>query len=121
MIGALIAATRFVLRHPGRTFSLYLTNGLLFVVLLALYALSAPGAGGGGLDIWRPFVIGQAYVLGRLFLRLLFAASQTSLFQLQLAHASYTAAPLAVWPESPAAEAIVNAARSRSHPRTLEP
>jgi hypothetical protein len=113
MIGALIAATRFVLRHPGKTFSLYLLNGLLFVSLLALYALVAPGAGGGGLDIWRAFVIGQAYVLGRLFLRLVFAASQTGLFQSRLAHASYTAAPAPVWPESPAAEAIVNAARGR--------
>ncbi len=111
MVGALIAATRFVLRHPGKTLSLYLVNGLLFVSLLVLYALVAPGAGGGGLDIWSAFVIGQAYVLGRLFLRLVFAASQTSLFQSRLAHASYTATPAPVWPESPAAEAILNATR----------
>lgn len=81
MVGALIAAVRFVLRHPRKTCSLYLLNGLLFLSLLAMYALVAPGAGGGGLDIWRPFLIGQLYVLGRLWLRLVFAASQTSLFQ----------------------------------------
>ena len=48
----------------------------------------------------------QAYVLARLGLKLVFYASQTAYFQGQLAHASYVAAPQAVWPESPAAEAI---------------
>lgn len=113
IVGALIAATRFVLHHPRQTCSLYLLNGLLFLSLLAVYALVAPGAGGGGLDIWRPFLIGQLYVLGRLWLRLVFAASQTGLFQCCLAHATYTAAPAPAWPESPAVEAIVNAAGSR--------
>lgn len=112
MIGAFVAGARFVLKHPGKASCLYLSNGFLFVLLLLLYALAAPGAGGGGLDIWRAFVVGQAYVLARLFLRLMFAASQVSLFQGALAHAAYTAAPASVWPESPAAEAIVNAARS---------
>jgi hypothetical protein len=59
------------------------------------------------------FVIGQVYLAARLFLRLTLAASQISLFQSSLAHAAYTAAPVPVWPESPAAEAIGNAARSR--------
>jgi hypothetical protein len=113
MIGAFIAGSRFVIRHPFKTVSLYLLNGLLFMALLALYAVVAPGAGGGGLDIWRVFVIGQVYLAARLFLRLTLAASQISLFQSSLAHAAYTAAPVPVWPESPAAEAIGNAARSR--------
>ena len=112
MIGAFAAGARFVLRHPGKTFALYVSNGLLFVLLLLLYAIVAPGVGRGGIDILRVFLVGQAYVLARLFLRLMFAASQTSLFQSALAHAAYTAAPASVWPESPAAEAIVNAARS---------
>jgi len=112
MIGALIAGSRFVIRHPVKTFSLYLLNGLLFLALLALYAVIAPGVGGGGLDIWRAFVIGQVYLAARLLLRLTLAASQISLFQSSLAHAAYTAAPPCVWPESPAAEAIMNAAGS---------
>jgi len=33
-----------------------------------------------------------------------------ALFQSRLAHAGYTAAPPAVWPESASAEAIANAA-----------
>ena len=43
-------------------------------------------------------------------MKLSFYASETSLFQRSLAHAGYTAAPEPRWPESPAAEAIVNAA-----------
>ena len=112
MIGAFIAGSRFVIRHPITTLSLYLLNGLLFLALLALYAVIAPGVGGGGLDIWRAFVIGQVYLAARLLLRLTLAASQISLFQSSLAHAAYTAAPPRLWPESPAAEAIMNASVS---------
>jgi hypothetical protein len=112
MIGALLAGSRFVIRHPIETLSLYLLNGLLFLALLALYAVIAPGVGGGGLDVWRAFVIGQVYLAARLLLRLTLAASQISLFQSSLAHAAYTAASPRVWPESPAVEAIRNAARS---------
>jgi len=38
--------------------------------------------------------------------RLQFTASQTALFQSQLAHAGYVARPVPKWPDSPAAEAI---------------
>jgi hypothetical protein len=41
-------------------------------------------------------------------------ASGIALFQSRLAHAGYTAAPPQEWPESPAAEAIVNASRRAS-------
>ena len=37
-------------------------------------------------------------------------ATGVALFQSRLAHAGYTAAPPAVWPESASAEAIANAA-----------
>jgi hypothetical protein len=47
------------------------------------------------------------------FLHLAAYASATVLFQSRLAHAEYTAAPPLVWPDSPAAEAIVNAAPTR--------
>ena len=48
-----------------------------------------------------------------LFLLLASWASAVSFFQSRLAHASYTAAPPLVWPESPAAEAIANLAPTR--------
>lgn len=106
MIGALLAGGRFVRRNAGGAAGLYLLDGALFVVVVALYGVIAPGAGSGGAMIWLSFLVGQLYLLGRLWVKLLFYASATSLFQGRLAHADYIAGPEPVWPESPAAEAI---------------
>lgn len=106
MVGALMAAIRFVRRNAGRTLSLYSLNGGVFVLLLVVWAIAAPGAGGGMFSFWLGFVVTQLYVLARLVLKLQFLASQTALFQASLAHAAYTAAPAPAWPESPAAESI---------------
>jgi hypothetical protein len=105
-IGALLAGARFVLRHPGRTAALYLLNGVAFLLLIAAYALAAPGASAAP---WLILLAGEVYILGRHYLKLLFYASETALFQASLAHAAYTAAPAPAWPESPAVETIVNA------------
>jgi hypothetical protein len=78
-------------------------------VLLALYALLSPGAPGDGFAMWATLLLGQIYIVGRHYLKLVFYASETALFQSQLAHAAFTAAPPVVWPDSPSAEAIVNA------------
>ena len=59
--------------------------------------------------MWAAFALGELYILARHYLKLLFYASETSYFQAALAHASYTAAPAVVWPESPAAEAVLQA------------
>ncbi len=109
MVGAVLAAVRFIRRRPAATIGLYLLNGMLFIAVLAAYAATAPGAGTEA--IWSAFLVGQAYVIARLFIKLVFYASQTAYFQGQLAHASYVAAPQPVWPESPAAEAIAATAR----------
>jgi hypothetical protein len=105
-IGALAASLRFAWRHPWAVAGLYAVNGAVFVVLLALWAVVAPGVHGTGATMWTAFIAGQLYLLARLAIKLHFVASQTSLFQAQLAHAGYTAAPAPAWPESPAAEAI---------------
>jgi hypothetical protein len=105
-LGALLAGARFVLRHPGRTAALYLLNGVAFLLLIAAYALAAPGASAAP---WLILLAGEVYILGRHYLKLLFYASETALFQASLAHAAYTAAPAPAWPESPAVETIVNA------------
>jgi hypothetical protein len=104
-IGALLAGTRFVRRNLGAAAGLYLLNGVLFVAALGLYAIAAPGA---ALPPWLVLLVGEIYILLRHFLKLTFYASETSLFQARLAHASYTAGPPIEWPESPAAEAIAN-------------
>jgi hypothetical protein len=111
-LGALAAAARFVRRERGAVV-LYLFNAAIFLALALAYALADPGAPGAGLSMWATLVLGELYILGRHYVKLLFYASQTSLFQAALAHAAYTAAPAVVWPESPAAEAISNADPTR--------
>ncbi|MBM3817531.1 MAG: hypothetical protein FJW14_00745 [Acidimicrobiia bacterium] len=105
-IGSLLAALGFIGRHPGRVAGLYLLNALAFLVVMAVWAGVAPGAGGAGLSAWLGFVGSQCFVVARLLVKLQFLASQTALFQRLLAHAGYTAAPAHVWPESPAAESL---------------
>jgi hypothetical protein len=51
----------------------------------------------------------EAFLAIQLWLKLAAYASGIALFQSRLAHAGYTAAPPAVWPESASAEAITNA------------
>jgi hypothetical protein len=104
-IGALVASVRFIARQPGAAAALYLLNTLAFAVVLALYALLVPGAA-GGTWAWIALLIGQVYIVLRVIVRLIFAASQIALFQGRLAHAGYTAASVPAWPESPAAEAV---------------
>ena len=106
MIGAIRAAIGFVTRNAGAVALVYLLNVLLFLIVLALYAIVAPGAGTGGLSTWMALVVGQIYILARLWVKLVFWASETSLFQSRLAHAGYVAAPAPTWPDSPEAEAI---------------
>jgi hypothetical protein len=106
MIGALIAAFRFIRRHPGQAVGLYLADGLLFVILVGIYAAIVPGAGSTGWSMWLGVALSEAYLLGRLWVKLVFCASEVSLFQSLLAHASYVAAPIPTWPESASVEAF---------------
>jgi len=107
-IGALLAGLRFVRRHP-RAASLYALNAGAFLLLAALYALAVPGAPGSGLWMWITLGVGQLYIIGRHYVKLLFYASEIAFFQRAAAHAGYTAAPAVVWPDSPAVEAVLNA------------
>jgi hypothetical protein len=102
-LGTVVAAVRFIRRQPAAALGLYLLNTAGFAVLLALYAWLAPGAGGAPMVA---LIVAQAYLVLRLAARFVFAASQIALFQSRLAHAGYTAAPVPVWPDSPAAEAV---------------
>lgn len=103
---ALVSGARFVRRHAAGTVALYLLNTAGFLLLVALYALAAPGAGRTGWTLWLTALAGQVYVVARLGVKLGFYASQAAYFQGALAHADYVAAPLPEWPESPAVEAV---------------
>lgn len=105
VISGLGASMRFLRRRFLRAFGLYLLNGLGFVMVLRLWFAAEPQA-------WESvpwaFFVAQLYLLGRIWLRLVFVASEVVFFQGELAHAGYTARPPHVWPNSAAAEAIDN-------------
>ncbi len=105
MAGALIAAIRFIVRRPGRVAGVFLLNAALFLVVVAAWALVAPGAGGAGASMWAGVVAAQGYIVARLVVKLQGLASATALFQRSLAHWGYVAAPSAV----PAIPAVVDA------------
>ena len=109
MIGALVAAVRFVKRYPMPAGLLYLANVLVAAVVLLAYGVVAPGARGGDWRLLAVMAMGLVYLLARCATRLAFWASAMALVEAQLAHREYTAAPLPMWPDSPAAEALENA------------
>lgn len=105
MVGALVASARFVRRRPIAVAGLYLLNfGTLAVFVTVWRSLPA-------LPNSVAFAALVALLFARLGIRLAWAAGEIVLFQQALAHLEYTAAPLPVWPDSPAAEAIENLAR----------
>jgi hypothetical protein len=110
MLGSILAGLRFVRRNAVAVVALYGLNGLLFLLVLAAYATVAPGTGAAGVQTWMGVLVGQLYLAARLWVKLVFYASQTSFFQSTLAHAGYTAAARPSWPESPAAERIAGGA-----------
>jgi hypothetical protein len=105
MMGALSQALGFLRRNGGITALLYALNVGLFVAAVVLYVMAAPEVGRGIL-VWGVVAMTQLFVNARIWLNLTFWASETSLYQMRLAHAGYVARPDAMWPESPAAEAI---------------
>lgn len=108
-LGSLLAAARFLGRHKAQAAGLFLLNLAASLLLVAAYGALSPGAPRTDMHLWLVLGLGQAYIVGRHYLKLLVYASETALFQGALAHAAYTAAPVLVWPESPAVESITNA------------
>jgi hypothetical protein len=106
IMGAIGAAIRFIGRNPGAAAGLYALNCLLFLLVVAMYAAIAPRSGGAGAMVWVAFAIGQLYILARLWVKLVFWASEIALFQSRFGHAGYVARPQPAWPDSPAADAI---------------
>jgi hypothetical protein len=105
MLGAITSAVRFVRRRWARVLGLYLLNIAAAAVILRLWLQVAPAADA---PVWLALLLGQVYILFRIWAKLAFMASETAFFQGELAHAGYTAAPVPAWPESAAAEAIKN-------------
>jgi hypothetical protein len=96
-IGALVASMRFVRRHAAAVLTLTIVNAAL---ACGTWWLAATFSIGITAAVY-------VYFLARALLRLIFIASSVALFQRRLAHAGYVARPVATWPESPAADAIL--------------
>jgi hypothetical protein len=69
-------ALSFVRAHPVAVAAVYLLTGALFVLLLVLYGVADRRFGG-----WRGVVVGQAYIVARLGIRLTSLASEMQLFR----------------------------------------
>ena len=80
------AGARFVSNRAAAVAGLYLMTGAIFIAITVGYGVLEI-YGGSQVGGWRAVAIGQAYVLVRLAIRLLFAASELRLF-----NANHTAA-----------------------------
>lgn len=73
---------RIVFSNFGKTFGLYLSIGIVWVVLMLFYWLVAPGADQSSwLTIAGAFLLGQIYLLMKIGTRCLFYAGQTAMFE----------------------------------------
>ncbi len=80
-LGAAAAALAFVRRRPLATIGLYAVLGVMGIALILLYALVAPGAlQDSYLEVLLAFVLGQAFILGRIGLRLYSLSAQSQLY-----------------------------------------
>lgn len=78
VIQALRDSWMFVVTHPAHTFGLYFATALLFVLVLAAYlAIETSGLGAG----WRSIAAGQAFIAGRVIVRLTFGAAELRLYR----------------------------------------
>ena len=106
-IGTMAASIRFLRRNPS-ALAIWIVFWLAGYGLNDLYAfLVASRAAPSDLEVRASY---EAFVAIHFWLKLSAYGAGIALFQSRLAHAGYTAAPPAVWPESASAEAIANAA-----------
>jgi hypothetical protein len=109
VIAAIAAAIRFIRRRFWRCSGLYALNIAGQVVLARVWLQVAAGADGSDA---AALLVAQAYLVARIWARMAFLGSETVFHQGELAHATYTAAPVPRWPDSASVEAIGNLRRS---------
>jgi len=104
-IAAIAAAAAFIRRNLLAVVTLFVLD---YAVLAGVDAVASRAvAANTAASMWSAVPTVAVCGAARLWVKLLFWASETALFQRRLAHAGYVARPEPVWPESPAAEAIV--------------
>ena len=77
---AVAAGAGFARRHYRSVAGLFVITGLLFAGLVTVYGVGEI-YGGAQVGGWRGVVIGQAYIVGRIAIRLTVAASELQLFK----------------------------------------
>jgi len=105
-LGAFHAAVRFVARNPVGSVAVYIGSAMVFALSFALSALLLPGPGRVGPSMWLSVAVAQAFVIARIWTKLVFWASEAAWFQSRLAHAGYVSKPLPEWPDSVLAEGL---------------
>lgn len=105
--GALRAALGFVGRNWRGALIVFLCDMAVLALVLLVYFAIAPGAGSTGVSMWLGLIVGQSYLLARIWAKLLFWASAVEWFQHQLAHVGYTSRRAPRWPEPAIVEQIV--------------
>ncbi|MCC7184872.1 MAG: hypothetical protein IT185_01435 [Acidobacteria bacterium] len=105
MISALGAALRFLRRRIGRVALLSLLNTFTLAVMVRVWYSLDSGAGSSPTMAWLITIVTTLLFVYAAMAR---RAAEVVFFQGELAHATYTAAPLPLWPESPSAEALRN-------------
>ncbi len=110
-LGAIMASFRFIRRRLIPVLGVYALNVAAMGLLAVFWSALAVSP---SMPFW-PLML-TALVIP-LIVRLALAAGNITLFQRALAHAEYTSAPLPIWPESPAAEAIENLVGQRTQRR----
>jgi hypothetical protein len=108
IIGAAVAAWRFIRQHPLQVMGLYACVGVALLLWLTIYAIIAPGATVQGGWIWVALLAGQIYIVGRLWLKLQTQASLIALYQADFGQrfvAQHPTTSIPIWPDAPAADA----------------
>jgi hypothetical protein len=100
-----MAGWRFVRRRPGRLSWLFALNVLGQTIAARLWIQLAPSTSSPD---WLVLAAAELYLLVRVWTRLTFVASELVFFQGELAHATYAAAPVPIWPDSASVEALRN-------------
>lgn len=82
MLFAALRGIRFVVSHPGKTLGFYYALGIVGVLLIGLYAFVAPGAAQStATGVALAFLVGQAYLVAKLMLRLAFYGGELAIYE----------------------------------------
>jgi len=98
-IGEMIAAMRFIVRHPGRVAGVYALNAALWLAIVAILGdRRAPAPADRVPSMWVGFAASQCYIVARLVVSCRDSRRRPAVFQRSLAHWGYAAAPAFVPP-----------------------